>query len=116
VSSLRNFTLSIRRLGSGTYVDGTWKAEAENAPFTIRASVQPLKPKEMETLPEGRRNSQAYRIYTDVELHTVRDQNPDRVELFGEEFEILSVEVWQNQVIPHFKAVAVKLEQPAVLA
>jgi hypothetical protein len=113
--SLRNFTLSIRRLASGAYVDGTWQAEIVTSTFDIRASVQPLKPKEMETLPEGRRNSQAYRIYTDIELHTTRHQNPDRVELFGEEFEILSVAVWQNGIISHYKAIAVKLEQPAVL-
>jgi hypothetical protein len=114
--SLRNFILSIRRLASGQYVDGTWTTEAEIAPFDIIASVQPLTPKEMKTLPEGRRNSQAYRIYTDIELHTTRHQNPDRVQLFGEEFEILSVEVWQNQIISHYKAIAIKVEQPAVLA
>ena len=114
--SLRNFSLSVRRLSSGDYINGEWHTETEAAPFIIVASVQPLTPKEMKTLPEGRRNSQAYRIYTDIELHTIRDQNPDRVELFGQEFEILSVEIWQNQVIPHYKAIAVKLDQPAVLA
>lgn len=109
MSGLRNFSLVVTRPTAGTFVAGLYVAGAPTT-FNITASVQPLRAREMEMLPEGRRSSAAFRVYTDVLLRTVNQENPDRVTLFGEVYEVLSVEPWQNQILNHYKAVLVKLD------
>lgn len=105
--------LTVRRYAAGTYSTTTGKwIEGSTSDFTIGASVQPLRGKEMELLPEARRESQAYKLYTDTQLFTVdtsSSENPDRVQINGTWHEVLIVEDWQNDVISHYKIVVVKL-------
>jgi len=107
VSSFRK-PFTIRRQSGGTRTDGHW-IEGTETEIDILASVQPLTPREMESLPEGRRTKQAFKIYTDTELKTVESQSPDHITLYGDDFEVLSVAPYQSDVINHFKAVAVKI-------
>lgn len=106
ISSFRKLVL-IRRKTGGNYVNGHWQ-EGPDSAFFINASVQPVKGKEMESLPEGRRNTQTIKLYTNTQLQTVNDENPDIVEIFGSSFEITTVEPWQSDVISHYKCMAVK--------
>lgn len=101
-------TFSVKRVVPGAYVNGFWVEGAEST-FTIQASVQPLKGKEMEMLPEGRRNSQSVKIYTDTQLQTVASGNPDRLVAFGHDFEIQTVEPWQSNVLNHYKCIGIKV-------
>ncbi len=110
MSSFRS-PLAVTRFTPGSYINGDWQ-EGTRAEIAIQASAQPLNPKEMESLPEGRRDSQAVKIYPDTELFTVRDDtNPDLVEYRGEVYEVISVAPHQSGVIDHFKAVAVLREE-----
>lgn len=104
-------TLEVTRFAAGTRASGKWQ-EGTPSNFDIEASVQPLKPREMEMLPEGRRNSQSYRLYTDTNLHPINKASgisPDKVEIEGEMFEVFSNEIWKNDIIPHYKAVIIKI-------
>lgn len=106
-------TLTVRRYAAGTYstITGKW-VEGGTNDFTISASVQPLRGKEVELLPEARRESQSYKLYTDIQLLTVdtsNSKNPDRVQINGTWHEVLIVEDWQNDLINHYKIVVVKL-------
>lgn len=104
-------TLEVTRFTAGLRDKGQWQ-EGTPSNFNITASVQPLKPREMEMLPEARRNSQSYRLYTDTLLKTVNKVNgisPDKVEIDGENFEVFSVGHWQNNIIPHYKVIVIKL-------
>ncbi len=106
---LRNVTAIIHRFdGSGTYTNGKY-TDGSTSPITITCSAQPLRPREMEMLPQARRNSEAFKIYSDTEIFTVEAKNPDRVELFGDMYECLSDGRWKNDIIPHFKGIVVKL-------
>jgi hypothetical protein len=60
----------------------------------------------MHSLPEGRRFSEFYNLYTDSPLNTVvvGGSNPDVVLVDGVEFEIVKVENWANNIINHYKA------------
>jgi hypothetical protein len=90
-------------MDKGKVVPGT------SSQISFRASVQPIPADEMKTLPEGLREKEAYRLYTETELFTVREagkKNADRVSLFGKTFQIISVANWRNGVISHYKAVA----------
>ena len=114
LSSLRNFTLTVTRK-SGAYVNGIW-ADSDNSTFTIIASVQPLTQNEMQSLPEARRESVGYTLYTDTNLRTARQaETPaiqaDIVTIDSEEYEVYKVEKWQNAVISHYKAIVLRIEQ-----
>lgn len=94
----------VRRL-TGQYVDGKW---IDNAPseFNIKASLQPVKGIELKLFPENRREVANYKIYTDTELFTAEkgsNQSPDRVVLDDEEYEVIRVEKWQNDLVNHYK-------------
>jgi hypothetical protein len=107
---------------AGTYdAHGRWE-EGAGKPFTIEASVQPIRPRDLLSLPEGRRASAAFRLYTDYRLRTVDDKaaaNPDRVTFRVPSYdataplrtyEVIAVEEWQNGIVPHYKAIVSLLE------
>lgn len=107
--SLRK-TYTITRFGAGQYVGGFW-VEGTMEQFDIQASAQPLRPEEVESLPEGRRTEQAFKIYTDTELKVAdsgNSQNSDLITIQGEDYEIISVSPYKSGVIDHYKAIAVK--------
>ena len=107
-------TLTVTRedTDTGAYnADGDW-VKGTTSQFTITASVQPLTGKEMELLPEGRRESQSYKLYSATKLLTVKTapkDNADLVTYDGRNFEVLIVEDWQNSIINHYKIIVVEL-------
>lgn len=106
-------TFTIKRLTPGAYVNGFW-VEGSSSTFNILATVQPVSGLEMQSLPEGRRESQAVKIYTSTQLRTIEDsKNPDILLAFGYEFEIATVEPWQSNLINHYKCIAYKLRGDA---
>lgn len=110
-------TLSIKRRAAGTLSNGIYSEGAVSS-IAITASVQPAGSKELQALPEGRRASQAFRLYTSTELFTasVGGRNADRVTLFGSEFEVVAVDVWQNGIMPHYKVIVSRVAEGTNLA
>ncbi len=96
-------------------MDGNWVNGIET-PIIIQASVQPLGDKDIKmlTLPQGRFYTDIVRIYTAVELVTVKDkgenQQPDKLIWRGNAYELSSGFPWQSGVIPHFKYFATKVQ------
>lgn len=103
-------SLNVRRF-DGSYVNGKW-IQGSSSPFGILASVQPIDSRDLNSLPEGRRASgEGYRLYTDLNvlLKTVTDsENPDIVEIYGDDFELFSSQIWGNNIINHNKYIAVR--------
>lgn len=96
----------------GSYVDGVW-VNGTTEPISFYSSVQPAPAEDLETLPEARRTSEAYNLFTCSELFPTskeRDAESDTVDLFGRDFEVVSVSKWQNNVINHYKALVVKVD------
>ncbi len=118
--SLGRRTVSVvRPAGAFDDVTGRWE-ETTGKPFTIEASIQPLGPRELKSLPEGRNPSATFRLYTDFRLRTVDEKaraNPDRVTLaIGGDtlirtYEVISIAEWQNGIVPHYKAIVSLLDQ-----
>jgi hypothetical protein len=80
-------------------VDGTvhwkWVGPKLAAPFTIEASVQPLRGNEVDRLPEGLRTRELKKLYTSTELNgSAPGEEPDRVTIDGEVWEVATVERW----------------------
>jgi hypothetical protein len=94
------------RLSNQEIDDNTGRpTPATETQFTIVGSIQPTTGKDLEAVPENRRDSALYKIYTTSELviATTGRQNSDRLSLFGEDYEVISKLPWQNSLINHFK-------------
>lgn len=118
--SLGRRTLRGQRPGGAYDENGRWQESAAGS-FSFEASVQPLSPREIKSLPEGRRAAASFRLYTNFALRTVDDKNarnPDRITIvdragFSRLYEVVSVEDWGNGIVPHYKAVVSLMEQAA---
>jgi hypothetical protein len=102
---------------NGSLVNGTWVATAPDD-VAIMASVQPATARDMQNLPQGRRTNGAYVLYSDTEmLTTIAGDNDlgldprkaDRITLFGEVFETMIVDPWQNDVLNHYRVLVAKV-------
>lgn len=107
--------VNLYRKAAGTYVNGIWVEGGETL-IVITASIQPTTGEEMLSLPEGRRNRKTYSLFTSTKINLISTgTNPDQVEIFGERFEVVRVEPWQNNppvfgIVNHFKFFAQALE------
>jgi len=104
MSSFRK-PLSGVRFGPSTSVKGRTSPGTET-PFQFTSSVQPASGKEKLTLPEGVREKNVLRLYTSTLLKSVSEKNNTRADIItidGDEFEVIRVLPWQNNVIPHYK-------------
>lgn len=106
---------SARRPGTGQYVNGVWQDGAWQT-FSFNGTIQPLTGKDYDRLPEGRRETAAYAVFTRAVLRGLDStQNPDQVLCFGAWCEVLSVEPWQSGILPHYRAIVQrKNDQTAV--
>jgi len=77
-------------------------------PITIQCSIQPLTPHQIQALPEGRRNSKSFVIFTDTDLGMLSEVNPIFIIIGTEEFEVWKKSPWQNGVINHYQYTVIK--------
>lgn len=110
--------LTLYRQNPATYVNGVWVPAGETA-IPITASVQPTTGEEMLSLPEGRRNRKTYSLFSSTPIEVIHgvnnSANPDQIEIYGERYEIVQVDVWQNNppvfgIVNHYKFYASALE------
>jgi hypothetical protein len=90
-----------------------------NSPTIINAtaSVQPIG-KDVALVPEGRRDSETFAMYTSTQILGLTEQNPDQVTVLkapftGLVFEVIGLNEWQNNpnftIVNHYKYVAMRL-------
>jgi|AGTN01.3.fsa_nt_gi hypothetical protein len=112
MSSFRK-PITVLRTAPGHYDDaGIW-VPGEPATTTVPMSVQPLRAKEMDALPEGRRGSRAVKVYAGAALlvaDQTTGQNADIITWQGSSWEVVSCDPYQMDVIPHYKALAVEVK------
>jgi hypothetical protein len=96
-------------------MEGTWVDGAE-ATAAIRASVQPLRGRELLSLPEGERTREWVKIYCASELRTLDEAAGTRADTIiyqGKAYQVRQVEPWEatGMVIgPYWKALACRVE------
>jgi hypothetical protein len=112
MSSFRKHTLTVKRRSSGDYdAAGFFKVSGPDTEFTITASIQPITGSEMLLLPENRRELETKKIFTSTELYGIEKGNginADIVIIDGDEFEVVRVYPWKNNVINHYKIFVAK--------
>ncbi len=106
--------LTVRRPAAGSYVNGRWVEAGQPTELTVKASVQPASTEELETLPEARRTQGVYKLYSSTRFQSVQENanNPDIVVIDNDDYEVMSCQPWQNNLINHYKALAARV-QPA---
>jgi len=110
MSLFNTHSLEVTRYDSVSIVKGRHVPGSDSTTsINITASVQPLTGNEISTLPENRRSTSSYKIFTETELkitNSATGLKPDRVTLFGNLCEIIRVQAWQNGLIPHYECIA----------
>jgi apolipoprotein N-acyltransferase len=100
MSSFRR-TITVSRQAAGSHVNGIW-TPGTTTTTTIQASVQPATARDMERLPEGRRQTGAVKVYTSAALLVEQGtQKADRIILPSGTYEVAQADEWQNGVLPH---------------
>lgn len=110
MSSFRK-PIPCQRPVAGSNVNGRWVSGGPATPFTILASVQPASGKDLLMVPENRRSGSVYALFTDTAMRTLDEEGqtqPDLVTLHDGVYEATHLEVWQNNVIPHYKILVTK--------
>jgi len=111
MSSFRQ-SFVVRRRGTGSYnAQGRYVQDAPDTTFTIKASRQPLSGSDTNLLPEGKRETETYKLYTTTKLYGALqgNVNSDIVIIDDEDYEVIKVEAWQNNVINHYKVIVSKI-------
>lgn len=104
---------TIKRLTAGDYVNGVWVDGAEST-ITIMASVQPMTGQDQLVIPAGKRLADYVKAYTSSDLQVlgeVEGLQPDRLVWRGKEYECISADVRQMDILPHYKYTFSKVEQ-----
>lgn len=102
---------TVKRVTAGSYVNGVF-VPGTNSTFTIQASIQPLSDIDLKTLPEGQREGDMIKAYTDSDLFPVGEsgsgQEPDKIVWKGNDYTVSKKSVRQMDVINHYRYFAIK--------
>lgn len=104
-----NKLIPLIRSSSGSYANGLW-IPAAGVEETLKGSVQQPTPSDLKTLPEARRLDDSVVVFT-RDLIT----EGDKLSLKGATYEVLKVSTWDNGVLPHRRAIAVKMQKEGSL-
>lgn len=101
----------VTRFEPGRYDDAGVYQAGPSAQIMVRAAVLPLTGRELVTLPEGERNREHIKIYTEDELFTADEaafQPADIVHWAGREFKVTGVQHrTEIHELAHYRSVAV---------
>ena len=100
--------LTVTRTSANT-IDSAGKiVEGTTSQLTVYASIQPADRIQMESLPHLRDYKQLFVLYSDSELYTADAENKteaDKVSIQNKDYEVVTVEPWQNGVRSHYKMI-----------
>ena len=92
-------------VGTHTLVDTLTTQRLNRSTFSIVASVQPVSGRDMQDMPAERRGDEMRLVITETELRTIRPGNdPDVIDLDGENWRVMKVERWQSFGSVHYEA------------
>lgn len=115
ISSFQTDTISvIRSKTSGYHDDDTGMyVNGKSEKIEMVVAINPATGKDLKNLPESQRTSQAIKVYSNELLVTANEnisKKADCIEWRGCDYQVQNVEDWTNTDIPHYKSIAVKVE------
>jgi len=113
MSLFKSHTLTVKRY-FGSYINGRWVQSNINT-FTIMTSWQSANGRDTLTLPEGKRSTQIYKCYPEIELFVadpISGQPADVITgIDGKDYEVISCAPNQNNIINHYKIMCTRLKE-----
>lgn len=115
ISEFATGVYSVFRAGSaGEYKNGRF-IEPSVSVLKMRLSVQPLLAREAQVLPEGERDRESYKVFSDRELKSSRQysvQEADMIVIKGEKYRVRSCERWNESFdLPYYMAIVQRLDK-----
>lgn len=116
IDRLGNDPFTVKRRADGEYINGRYeRPTGADTEFPASGSVQVLRTRELELLPEAQRSKAARKVYTTCELkaggpNVPQGKEPDHLVYEGIEYEVQGVDDWQRQG-NYFKYLLVKAGQ-----
>ena len=108
----RTVPLTIYRQEAGSYVRGVW-VEGPIVEVPIRANIQPLKPSEVQMMPESDRTREWYRLWTTDLVRTKQEgaqgYDADCCDWTGYRYPIMTAQSWDMGVLDHHEAWAARI-------
>lgn len=98
-----------RRLSVAPAVKGRAQNTAYGDPVAFYASIQALRGLELQILPEGQRDKQNVRVYTETPLQVIdptKNQKGDLIQYEGRDYEVQRREDWKPTSFNYFKFIA----------
>jgi hypothetical protein len=87
-------TYTVTRNAGASYDANGWLVAGTTSTLTITACVQPLAGREVQRLPEGKRNREARAVFTPTPL-SAGPNLPDQIQIDGSTWEVDSVQDWE---------------------
>jgi hypothetical protein len=105
-------TITVKRI-TGSFTNGIWSETTTSG--TIHGSVQPLTSKQMETLPEGYRDSKGFTIYGDINetmltSAEINSKTPDVVTIDNVDYQVIKA-LKHRALIKHYEYIVLKKGQ-----
>jgi len=113
ISSFKSTEIEVERYGEGRFVKGRFQ-KGDLSKMKMLASVQPLSAKEIQLLPEGRRETDSKKVFTSERLFTndtLAQTSADVLIYKGKKYEVHKVTDWSDHTdLPHFECVAILID------
>lgn len=107
----KKIPLAISRQSAGSYVRGVW-VEGTTTEVEVEVNIQPVKPHEVQMMPESDRTREWYKVYCADELRTKQEgdggHGADTFEWQGHTYEIMKVQNYAMDILSHHKAWAAR--------
>lgn len=97
-----------KRPNAGVYQNGSFVTSSYNL-FRAKVSIQPTSGLQVQYDESGRREQGELQCYTNFNVKTVSDANPDILIAFGYEWQLHQVNFWTNNIINHNAFLARKI-------
>ena len=108
----KKIPLTIYRKEPGSYVRGVWVDGAE-VEVVVEVNIQPVKPSEVQMMPESDRTREWYKVYSADLLRTKQEGDngwdADQFEWQGHRYEVMKVQNYSMSILDHFKAWAARI-------
>lgn len=105
--------ITVKRYGEGSWVDGYFVNSVETT-LNIEANVQPLKGRELLTLPEADRTKESIKVYCVETLNTVEEVGQKKADIIiweGKRFQAIKPMTYKMGVLDHTKTICYRLPE-----
>lgn len=104
--------LTLLREGEGGYVRGEW-VKGQVVPVEVEVNIQPVRPHEIQMMPESDRTREWYKLYCADEIRTAQEgdngHGADEFEWEGHRYKVMKVVSYKMGILNHFRAMAARV-------